>query len=198
MFVQQVWREKYLLRHGVLHSLTLAHEWWLCLFNLVFLTNLWKFSFLHIFIASCLLPLCNHSHVYSIGSLSPKAQWNDQKVVSLLECLESLETNKFEGKGSGNFKDSTFTKVVIAVAPFLSAGQSNIEKWSGWVYMSFFIVIESASLTKPSSSLKWPSRLFTPIATMSRDQDDINGANIQGEAAASAFNSYISKLWKFL
>ena len=62
-----------------------------------------------------IMTLCSHFATILMSMQSaptPKAQWNDQEVLSLLDCLE---VNKSEGEGSGNFKDSTFGKVATAL-----------------------------------------------------------------------------------
>lgn len=84
----------------------------------------------------------------SIQSASDKAQWNVEETFSLLDCLIA---NKFEGDGSGNFKDSTYSKAVTAVAPFLSAGpQKTVQHCkTRWSYVcGFFSIVVATCITK--------------------------------------------------
>lgn len=63
--------------------------------------------------------LCSHSAILLMSGQTPKAQWNDQEILALVDYLE---TNKSQGEGAGSFKDSTFSGAVTAVSPFLSGG----------------------------------------------------------------------------
>ena len=64
---------------------------------------------------------------------TPKAQWNEQETNGLLDYLV---TNKAQGEGAGNFKDTTFNGAAAAIALLLSAGPTKTmkhwkTKWAG-------------------------------------------------------------------
>ena len=71
--------------------------------------------------------LCSHSSslLMSMQPQAPKAHWNTQEVLGL---LDHLEANKSQGEGAGNFKDATFSGVVTTIAPLLSAGPTKTVK----------------------------------------------------------------------
>jgi hypothetical protein len=99
---------------------------------------------------------------------SPKAQWNDQEVASL---LDSLEAYKSEGEGAGNFKDSTFTKVLTAVTPFHTAGPPKTVKHckTKWAAVCFSFFLSSLLSLIRFSSLNQYTSQFMPINTTSRE-----------------------------
>jgi hypothetical protein len=115
--------------------------------------------------------LCSHCATILMSiqpTPTPKAHWTDREIDSLLDCLEA---NKSEGDGSGNFKDSTFAKVVTAVAPFLSSGPQKTVKHckTKWASVRHFFSLSLHTSLMKYSSLNQHSRLSMLITTTSRE-----------------------------
>jgi hypothetical protein len=99
---------------------------------------------------------------------SPKAQWNDQEVASL---LDSLEAYKSKGEGAGNFNDSIFTKVLTVFTPLHTAGPPKTVKHckTKWAVVCFSFFCSLLLSLIRFSSLNQYTRQFMPINTTSRE-----------------------------
>jgi hypothetical protein len=104
--------------------------------------------------------LCSHSSILLVSSVqppnqvqaAPKAQWDAKEVLGFLDYLA---TNKSQGDGIGNFKDTTFMGAVTAISPsgLLSARPPKTAKHCKmkWALVRLFIYFSFSSDTASES-----------------------------------------------
>jgi hypothetical protein len=102
--------------------------------------------------------LCSHSSILLMSSVqppnqvqaAPKAQWDAKEVLGLLDYLA---TNKSQGDGIGNFKDTTFMGAATAISPLLSAEPPKTAKHckTKWASVCLFIYFSFSSDTASES-----------------------------------------------
>lgn len=114
--------------------------------------------------------LCSHSTTLLMSSIqpapsaAPKAQWNNEEVLAL---LNHLDANKSQGEGAGNFKDVTFSNAVTSIAPFHSSGPPKTvkhckTKWAS-VRQLFSLLSHALTLTTKYFRLNQYIRPLRPI-----------------------------------
>jgi hypothetical protein len=113
--------------------------------------------------------------------------------------LDYLATNKSQGDGIGNFKDTTFMGAATTISPLLSAGPPKTAKQSGHWYIYLFILL--SLLIQHLSHLSQLKMTYKTIEAYTHVSgahwDNVNGANIQGTTATAVFNSYVAQKVRF-
>lgn len=125
---------------------------------------------------------------------SPKAQWNDNEIAALLQYLDK---QKSQSEGVGNFKDPIWNSAPEAIKDHHSRGPVKTakmcrNKWTT-VRCQLLIMMHATDLP-PSFQLKGIYNSIEGYRSASGFHfDNVNGANIQGEAATGIWNDIVTK-----